>query len=348
MNKIKIVIIKNIVKGVFSILMILIVGIGIRVFVMDIYFIPSSSMENTLYKNDVILVNKLKYGPLLPRSPYEIPWINIFYYLKDNSKEAIQKKYWKSRRLSGTSTIKKQDILVFKKYHDAQFLVKRCTAIAGDQLKIIDGEIMINGNSRPIHKNIKDIYKFKIKNIEQFYVELDCVELNIDYYEDKKAKDWKHAVLTFNEFKTIKNLSSIDSLQKATIKNTSKARIYPRYFEPHTWTLDNYGPIIIPKQGMGVDLKNFRAFTYYQEPIRYYENSNIKIKNKKLFLKDSLINKYNFKQDYFFMMGDNRSSSFDSRYIGFIPENKVIGKVECIIFSYKDDRFQWDRLLKFI
>ncbi|MCB4807943.1 S26 family signal peptidase [Tamlana sp. 62-3] len=98
LSLIKNIFIKKLCKGIFSFLIFLFVAIGIRVFVVDIYLIPSSSMENTLYPKDVILVNKLKYGPNLPKSPYEIPWVNLYYLLQDNSKEAVTKRIWPVKR----------------------------------------------------------------------------------------------------------------------------------------------------------------------------------------------------------------------------------------------------------
>src|SRR5690606_5876792 len=98
-----------------------------------------------LLNGDVILVNKLKYGPRLPRSPFEIPWVNILLHLNANTREVTKKNDWKYKRLPGTTKIKNDDVIVFDMFEENMVIVKRCMGIAGDTLKIIDGNVVING-----------------------------------------------------------------------------------------------------------------------------------------------------------------------------------------------------------
>ncbi|MFY0715239.1 signal peptidase I [Seonamhaeicola sp. NFXS20] len=333
----------------FSFLMLLFLAIGVRVFIVDIYLIPSSSMENTLYPKDVILVNKLKYGPNLPRSPYEIPWLNLFYFLQDNSKEAVTEKIWPAKRLTGTSEIKQGDVVVFKNFRKDVVLVKRCAAIAGDTLKIIDGEVYTNKVHYRAPSHIRNTYAFKVNTPKWFYRAIDSLHINSSVYGINKDSDWKEAELSYLEMETLKDLNLIDSVQKspeAYILN--KRKLYGRGGENQAWTLDNYGPVVVPKAGMEIRLTN-ETFRLYRGVIKHNEGVFIKRDKNNIFkVKGKPITSYTFKKNYYFMLGDNRKQSRDSRYFGFLPEEKIIGKATCILFSNKDDRFQWSRSFKSI
>lgn len=337
--------IKKTVNTLFSFALIVIITIAVRVFVADIYLIPSSSMENTLYPKDVILVNKLTYGPSLPKSPYEIPWINIFYYLKDSSKKAIAQKKWPEKRLSGTSEVKQGDVIVFKRFDKGMFLVKRCVATPGDTLTIIDGKIWNSKIKKDMVTNIRNTYEFKMNDIDKFEFQLDSLKLNIEALESRNSHDnWMKAKLSSQEFQLLKSFTSIDSIQQKIETKSIKANMFP-WYKKKNWTLDNYGPLIIPKKGMTIKL-NHDTFNFYQKILKNYEKVFLKRKNGKFYIKDNLVTTYTFKKDYLFMMGDNRHESYDSRYFGMTPKAKVIGKVQCVLFSNKDDTFQWNRLFK--
>jgi signal peptidase I len=335
---------KKLCNGVFSFLMMMIIAISIRVFTADIYLIPSSSMENTLYRNDVVMVNKLKYGPSLPQSPYEIPWVNLFYYLKDNSKETIQKKVWKPKRLSGLSSIKQGDVVVFKKNDDGSFFVKRCVAVAGDHFKIVNAQIYTNNNLFNTPKGILGKYTFKLKNKTAFNKTVYYINIKTDFFSKKNNSNWKTAALSYLEAGKLKHSNSIDSLHLMLAAFPIKSKMFP-WYQDKKWTLDNYGAIIIPKAGMQIQLTRDN-FNLYKFIMKEYEKVNIIKKENVFLINDKKISTYTFKKNYYFMMGDNRNDSYDSRYFGFIPEEKIIGKVTNILFSYKDDSFQWNRFFK--
>lgn len=335
---------KKLCNGIFSFLMIIITAISIRVFTADIYLIPSSSMENTLYINDVVLVNKLKYGPNLPQSPYEIPWVNLYYYLKDNSKEAVQKRVWKAKRFSGLSNIKQGDVVVFKRVGNNNFLVKRCVAVPGDRFKIVNAKIYTNSNLFHTPKSIIGRYEFKLNNPIAFYKAVDSFNIKTHFYSKRNDDNWKMAELSFLEAEELKRLNYIDSLHIVLAVLPIRSNMFPWYYDKK-WSLDNYGSITIPKDGMKIQLTE-DTFNLYKFIIKNYENVNIIKKDNVFLVNDKSINTYVFKKNYYFMMGDNRYDSCDSRYFGFIPEEKIIGKVSNILFSYKDDCFQWNRFFK--
>ena len=118
------------------------------------------------------------------------------------------------------------------------------------------------------------------------------------------------------------------------------------------WTRDNYGPIWIPKKGSSVDL-NINNIAIYERPIRVYEGNDLKVTNGKIYINGKLANKYTFKLDYYWMMGDNRHNSADSRYWGFVPEDHVVGKPIFIWFSSDPDRngfkgIRWSRMFNMV
>lgn len=296
-------------------------------------------MEGTLQNGDIILVNKLKYGPRLPRSPLEIPWVNILFYLTRNKETLNRKAYWSYKRLSGSTDIQNRDVVVFDMFEDNMVIVKRCMGIAGDTLEISDGEVFVNGNFFNPTKNVKNNYR--LKNVVDVNLQNKMRSLNIRSNLKRINKNWFEAVLSIQEKNMLENEGLIDSVK--IILDTTITR-FPKSEILH-WTLDNYGPYIIPKKGMTINLNQIN-FDLYKKAINDHENINIEEKNGRYYFNGKEITAYTFKHDYYFMMGDNRKGSQDSRYWGLVPENRIIGKVQCVLFSNSRDEFQWERLFK--
>jgi signal peptidase I len=259
----------------------------------EIFTIPSGSMENTLLPGDKIIVNKLVYGPCMPDSPYDIPWVNLIWLLKMNASTNIDSSYWGYHRLNGFSQIKKGDVMVFVNpivKMKTNIFVKRCVALPGDTLIIKNGQVKINGQLQSNPDMSKYAYPIKADNIGQ--------------------ERW----------------------------------VYPKD-SMFQWTIDNYGPLVIPKKGMTIPLNRY-YYLLYERTIRKIEQQEIKQKNSQYYIKDSLITHYTFRHDYYFMMGDNRNNTVDSREWGFIPEDNIVGKAGLVLFSNNKERIKWNRLLK--
>ena len=334
---------KTIVSFVFCFL----IAISVRVFLFEIFAIPSGSMENTLLPGDKILVNKTIYGPQLPQSPLEIPWANIFFYLTSDNSTKLDSVWWKSRRLKGLSNIKRNDVLVFKNEPLAPGnFIKRCVAIPGDDLQIINSNLYVNGDYATSNSlgNVRKEYIVNAKNSLALRGLVDSLGIYRYVYDNPRTMGVLKMSLTKSEVDTIGMFDIVDSIVVDVENVDSTAWLYP-YCKRKIWSMDNYGPIKVPYKGWTIHLNDPIA-TMYFDIISKWENTFIENRNGHYYLDDEEIVQYTFLYDYYFMMGDNRYNSIDSRMWGFIPEYKIIGKATNIVWSNNDYGFKWSRIFK--
>ena len=331
-------------KSVFNLVAFFLIVLGLKIFVFGVYKIPSSSMKNALFPKDVIVVNKLKYGPKLPRSPFEIPFINIAYYFNENARKRIKKSWWPHKRLSGTDAIKKGDVFVFNSLWDKDFvLVKRCIAVSGDTLQIEKGVVYNNGKVFKVNTE-KHKYKFEINDKKIFRKTLNALGLSHVNFMKSSSEYVLKAKLAQNEVDIIKNLESVKNFQLLLDPFKPNQKLLAK-LPNKKWSYDNMGIFVIPKKGLKIDL-NYNNFLLYKQIINKIEKVNIQHIGGEFYVKGKIATTYRFQKNYYFMMGDNRKATTDSRVWGFLPEENIIGKVQYVLFSNFKNKFQWDRLLK--
>lgn len=308
-------------KTLFYFFGIITLSILLRVFVFDIFKIPTESMENTFISGDRILLSKLNYGPKLPRTLTEIPILNFFF---SNNNNENSRKQWNFRRMNGLKKVEREDIVVYKNEYIDAFMVKRCIGLPGDIIEIRDSRVIIN---KQLLKN-KETYLFTYEVWKKKTITLDEILLKIKYnknivYLKNRTAQCIELTLTISE--ALEIVSLVDSI-KIKIVNT-KGNLFP-YNNKINWSIDNFGPLIIPYNGMRLVLNEYNFIVYNQLLLR----EGVVKKGDLFFLNNKIINEYYIKENYFFMMGDNRHNSIDSRYFGFVSENNIEGEVFCKLF----------------
>ena len=315
-----------------------------KVFCFEVYRVPSSSMKETLQVGDFIFVNKLRYGPILPSSLEEVPIVNLF-YLGSNFLKKENGVTQKPFRLSGISDIQEQDIFVFNMPFGKKRtnIVKRCLGVPGSLLEIRDGTVYINGEETARNKRIKNRYSFRVKDTSSVS-DLKRTFGKINIKQDRNKLNWYDANLSFAEKSRLLKTKQIDSIVNFSELKTYKAKIFPNS-KRKEWSKTNYGPYRIPYEGMKISL-NSENYSLYNLLIKKYEERIVKQQDDKFFIGDSKVTDFVFRNNYYFMMGDNRSYSQDSRSWGLVPESNIIGKVSNIFFSYDGKEIKWNRFFK--
>ena len=266
------------------------IAIFIRTFFFDVYFVPSSSMERTLSPNDYVVVNKFLYGVKIPNYRQDVPVIGGFF--KDSYSEHHYDLYTPLKAFKNYS---REDIVVFKSTEtNSKFLVKRIIGLPGDTLQIKNTDVFINSNK--LQERANYCYNYNEKTNRMF-----------DIYEN----------LSNREFNAL-NAKQKSKLKKKTDSISNSYFIFP-YSKQSQWTRDDYGKIIIPKKGQTITI-SLGNYDHYKTIIKSYEQVTFQLQKGEH-------KTYTFKNDYYFMMGDNRHNSVDSRSYGFVPESYIQGKM---------------------
>ncbi len=283
----------------------------VRIFVFQAYTVPTDSMNNTLIDGDVVFVNKLAFGARFPITPLSIHLGNIKKYL-----DWIQIPYL---RISGYSNISYNNIIVFNlptetllPVDERKESVKRCIGLPGDFITIKQGDVYVNNRLQAEPDALKWYY-LKINSIDTICLKKNNLNFNeTDFYISQKNVD--------SLSKCVGNLF----IQK---KYNSKEDYSPIFFPNNPkikWNPDNFGPYQIPKEGLQIPLIE-STLILYRYIIEKYENNTIKLVGDSVFINNTYSKNYTFQMNYFFVLGDNRYNSIDSRYWGLVPENHIIG-----------------------
>lgn len=221
--------------------------------------------------------------------------------------------------------------------------IKRCVAIGGDVLQIINGQVLINGKPQEVFPESQRYYKLQVP--PDAYVDKDKLEeLGISVREDQgdlhQVENGLYWVNITNAEKAQFQLPSGWVLSDNIMQPDNQ--LFPYYDTASHWSADNYGPITVPKKGATILLTPDNLLRY-QRCIEVYENNKVENRGGTYYINDNPATSYTFKMDYFWMMGDNRHMSLDSRYWGLVPEDHIVGKASLIWFSWEKGP-RWKRI----
>jgi len=351
-----------------SLLFAVIVATLVHTYVMQPYTIPTSSLEKSLLVGDFLFVSKYNYGARVPMTTVALPMVHDTIPLlhKKSYLKWPQLPYF---RLPGIQDIKRNDIVVFNwpvdtvyKFFDTSKrkadkpidkksnYVKRCQGIPGDTLQIRDGIVFINGKRLILPERAKPQYSYTVTtNGTEFYDETYLKrDLDItDGIRQDSQNTFYFSALTEEAGERLKN-NPITVAIKRNISHEPELGPHGVFPQPINWNRDNYGPIYIPEQGKKIALTT-ENLPFYKRIISEYEGNDLKVNGQEIRINGQIANSYTFKQNYFWMMGDNRHNSEDSRYWGYVPEDHIVGKPVFIWMSLDSNgkglnKVRWERL----
>jgi signal peptidase I len=353
----------------------------IRMFLIEAYMIPTSSMEGSLLVGDHLFVSKAHYGIRMPMTVLQVPLLHNR-IPRLNTESYLTKPSLPYMRLPAFTKIKHNDPVVFN-YPDGDSIIlrpdrsfnvndfmrnfnankqqtmnelivrpidkkdhyiKRCIGLPGDTLEIIERQVFINGKPVDNPKYLQYTYRVTSPSGQINLAKLQEWGVNL---MDQSARDGLFN-LNNEQVEKIKSLSPDIQIELLTYTNP-----IPDYYFPHDaknfgkWTSENFGPIFIPKKGSTVDL-SLENIALYKRIIVAFEGNELEISDNQIYINGKPSSQYTFKMDYFWMMGDNRNNSEDSRVWGYVPEDHIVGKPLFIWLSSKNARYsdgiRWNRI----
>ena len=326
----------------------------IRTFVLEAYTIPTPSMEKSLLVGDFLFVSKMHYGARIPETPLSFPFAHHTMPIIGGKSylEWIKLPYY---RLPGFQKIKNNDVVVFnwpmedfRPVDKRENYIKRCIGIPGDTLEVRDAEVYINGKHNTDWPGQQIDYLVTTDGTAINQKILDG--LDITEFSPTNSSGVFRMNLTKSAADAISKLKNVKSMEPDILpKGLVPEALFPGDTKHFPWNLDNFGPIWIPKKGVTITIDQSNI-SLYQRLITIYEGHQLDItKDGKILIDGKQTDQYTFKMDYYWMMGDNRHNSLDSRYWGFVPEDHIVGKAWFIWMSWNKNgsfisKIRWDRL----
>jgi signal peptidase I len=314
--------------------------------------VPTSSMEQTILAGDFILVSKLHYGARTPHTPLQLPLM----HQTIRGTEIPSYSTWiqlPSYRLPGFSKVKRGDKVIFnctteldKPVDLRTYYIKRCIGLPGETIKIENAQIHIDGELQTPPSQLQHRYYLRTRE--------NLTERFFDKYNIKEYMPVREGFLVHTNSQTAKLLEALPYVKSLEIIISPNHLFNPSVY-PHSgnlaWNEDNFGPITIPAKEMTIDINQETLEKYEKVIILYETNGEAHVEDGKLWINGQEFPSYTFKQDYYFVMGDNRHNSVDSRFWGFLPEDHLVGKAILILGSVDArksglSKIRWDRFFR--
>lgn len=364
----------------------------IRTFLIEAYTIPTSSMEKSLLVGDYLFVSKIAYGPKIPNTPIAFPFVHHTLPLV-NTKSYVEWISLPYYRFPGFGNVEHNDAVVFnypagdtvstryqsnvsyyslvqqfgrnKVWNDERNFgeivsrpvdkrenyVKRCIGLPGDTVHIINRQVYLNGKMAVNPEKLQ----------YQYLVTTDGSSINPKILEKLDVTEGSRTNVpgqyTFLLTETAKNeIADLPIVKNVEVVNKPAGVWNPEIFpndSAYRWNRDNFGPLYIPQKGVSIAL-NSKNIALYKRLIETYEGNEMIVEGNKIFINGEEVNSYTPKLNYYWMMGDNRHNSADSRFWGFVPEDHIVGKAEFIWLSLDenkslfDGKIRWDRIFTLV
>ena len=402
-----------------SIIFAIILATIVHTYFIQPFIIPTGSLEKTLLVGDFLFVSKYHYGARVPKTVAAFPMVHDT-IVGTGIRSYLNKPQLPYLRIPALKKIKRNDLVTFnwpadtvrrffvkeagvvKPIDKKSNYVKRCVAIPGDKLEIIDGLLYINNEPSKLPYRAKPLFNFKATskngisskellkiNITGFSRKFKISGINSNrqfegirpYISSLISSDIENFIVTTgfkgipskiiaeNRLRVteIKELEKIISLTNEDFEKIESKKIFDSIYRifkttksyntsffpndiKYDWNEDNFGPIIIPEKGQEIEL-NKQTLPLYKKIIRDYEKNKLELINDKILINDVESNSYRFKMDYYWMMGDNRYNSEDSRAWGYVPENHIVGRpifiwmsIDGINDGISNWKIRWDRV----
>lgn len=371
-------------EWVEALLFAVVVVVPLKLYFFGMYMIPTPSMENTLLVGDYLFVNKLEYGPRMANTPLSFPFVQHTMPLTKQTPSFVDWVQYPYKRLKGFSDIERNDVVVFNfpagdtvaliepevTYYELlrvmgrqelekrseiifrpvdkrENYIKRCVAVAGDSLRVVEGKVYINGEPQVQIPGLQFTYFVQVESgarLAPSYLE----ELGVSLSEVSLENQVYQMPLTEAAEVALSKNPKVVRMVRGVSQGVSEA-VFPQRPDLYPWNEDNYGPIWIPGKGKSVAL-NIKTLPLYSRIIKNYEGNTLEVAADSTILINNIpTTEYTFKMDYYFMMGDNRHNSADSRYWGFVPMDHIEGKASFIWLSITPGKsllggIRWNRM----
>ncbi|MDX9882043.1 MAG: signal peptidase I [Prolixibacteraceae bacterium] len=380
----------KLVEWIDAIIFAVIAATFIRMFFIEAYTIPTSSMEKSMLIGDYLFVSKTAYGPKLPNTPLSFPFVHHTLPLSKTRKSYVEWIKRPYKRIAGFGKIKNNDIVVFnfpegdtvalnvqdQSYYQLvrsygrervwsdkrnfgeiiarpvdkrENYIKRCVGIPGDVIELKEGQLFVNGKPQEKFTGVQYDYRVATNGTAINKKTLDNMKIAEADRHTYPNSQYLYPMTDENaaKMKAMANVVSVDKMLAPF--GTRDNNIFP-FSEKYLWNVDNFGPLTIPKKGVTIDI-TMDNLPLYGRIIALYEENELEVKDSVIYINGDVAGKYTFKMDYYWMMGDNRHNSADSRYWGFVPEDHVVGKAVFIWLSLDKDqpllkKIRWNRLFR--